>query len=123
MLKKLIAILFIYCCTVIAWTVLGSTLLIRSSSQDDRLKKAVNRLWGTVQTQRTPQIHYEQTKEVQTHRVEGTKSITEIHTEKTKVFVPLTSSNIGVILSLQNRQKGLFWNGASTQTQSGPVGQ
>ena len=35
MLKKLIAILFIYCCTVIAWTILGSTLLIRSTGKLD----------------------------------------------------------------------------------------
>ena len=59
MIKKLSAIIFIYICTVVAWIILGSTVLVRTNTQDYKLKDAVGQLWGTVQVQKAPSVYYE----------------------------------------------------------------
>ena len=78
MLKRLIAIVFIFGCTAVAWSILGSTVVLRTEVQDRKMKGAVSRLWGTVQTQRAPTVHYRTQHEVQNKRIEGGKTIAEI---------------------------------------------
>jgi Inner membrane protein CreD len=109
MLKRLIAIVFIFGCTAIAWSILGSTVVFRTQIQDSKMKGAVSQLWGTVQTQRAPTVHYCTQHEVQNKRIEGGKTITEIQTMSVVHPVALRSSKIDAGLSLQYRQKGLLW--------------
>lgn len=109
MIKKLVAIILIYICTVLAWSILGSTILGRTHTQDYKLKDAVGQLWGTVQMQKVPSLYYETKKEVETKRVESGKTISEIQTQTIINYIPLKSSKIDVSLSLNHRKKGLLW--------------
>jgi len=109
MIKKLAAIIFIYICTSIAWSILGSTILVRTHTQDYKLREAVGHLWGTVQMQKAPSVYYETKKEVETKRIESGKTISEIQTNTFINPIPLKSSKIDVSLSLEHRKKGLLW--------------
>ncbi|MHC4173410.1 MAG: inner membrane CreD family protein [Planctomycetota bacterium] len=109
MIKKLAAIIFIYTCTAIAWSILGSTILSRTHKKDYKLRDAVGQLWGTVQMQKAPFTYYETKQEVETKRIESGKTISEVKTRTIINHIPLKSSKIDVSLSLQHRKKGLLW--------------
>jgi hypothetical protein len=109
MIKRLVAIVFIYACTSVAWMILGSTVMFRTDSQDQKMKGAVRQLWGTVQTQQAPSVCYFTRQEIETKRIENNKTIKEIQVQTVTHPVPLKSSRIDVSLSLQQRQKGLLW--------------
>ncbi len=109
MIKRLIAILFVYSCTAIAWSILGSTVMLRTHNQDVKLKGAVSQLWGTVQIQQAPTVRYCTQQEVTQKRMEGDKTITELKVQTVTHPVPLKASKVDVGLSLQHRQKGLLW--------------
>jgi hypothetical protein len=59
MIARLLAILLIYAGTSVAWFILGGTLLVRSETQDGKLRGAVGKLWGTEHRQEAPQAWYE----------------------------------------------------------------
>ncbi|MCI0623019.1 MAG: cell envelope integrity protein CreD [Acidobacteria bacterium] len=109
MIKRLIAIVFIYVCTVVAWMILGSTVMFRTDSQDQKMKGAVSQLWGTVQTQQAPSVYYCTRHEYENKRIEGGKTIKEIEVKTTTHPVALSSSIIDVDLLLEHRRKGLLW--------------
>ncbi len=58
MLKRLVAIGFIFVCTAVAWMVLGSTIFARTYISDSSLKAKVEQIWGAPQAQRTPSARY-----------------------------------------------------------------
>ncbi len=109
MIKRLAAIILIFVCTAGAWFVLGGTVLLRTNTQDDRLRNAVGQLWGTVQVQKTPSVYYETQNKTETQRIESGKTVSEIQTQTVTNYVPLKSSQIDVSLALQHRKKGLLW--------------
>jgi len=109
MIKKLTAIICIYIFTVVAWIILGSTVLVRTNTQDYKLKGAVGQLWGTVQVQKAPAVYYETKHTVENKRVESGKTIREFETQTVTHYLPLKSSTIDVDLDLQHRKKGLLW--------------
>lgn len=116
MIKKLTAIIVIYIFTVVAWIILGSTVLVRTNTQDYKLKDAVGQLWGTVQVQKAPSVYYETKRTVENKRVESGKTIREFETETITHYLPLKSSKIDVALDLQHRKKGLLWYPTYTVT-------
>lgn len=109
MLKRLIAIGFIYFCTVIAWMILGSTVLVRTNTFDSSLRGAVSQIWGTVQTQTAPTQSYQTPREELVDREENGRKIKERKTVWDTHFLPLEGSDIKVDLDLEHRQKGLLW--------------
>ena len=109
MIKRMTPIVFIYICTVVAWFVLGSTVLIRTNKQDYKLRDAVSQLWGTAQMQKAPSTFYETKREIETKRIESGKTVREVRTETVINYVPLKSTKIDVDLSLEHRRKGLLW--------------
>ena len=46
MARRLIAISFIYVCTVVGWMVLAGTMWNRTETQDEKLQDSVRQLWG-----------------------------------------------------------------------------
>ena len=87
MWKRIGALTFIFVCTSIAWIILGRVTNLRTYRQDEKLKRAVGQLWGTIQRQRAPYVYYE----------------TIGHP------ITLDSSAITVNLKLDQRKKGLLW--------------
>jgi hypothetical protein len=94
MLKRLIAIIFIFGSASVAWMILGATLVQRTNDSDSSQRDKLGALWGSAQTQSAPQA---------SARVAVGK-----HAYET-VVVPIRSSRINVNLDLEQRRDGLLW--------------
>ena len=109
MLKRLVAIGFIFFCTAVAWMVLGSTIFARTYVSDSNLRVKVEQLWVTPQAQQAPSARYTVTQiSTEESTVNGTKVTKEVKRHETRV-APLLGSDIHVKLDLEHRQKGLLW--------------
>lgn len=89
MVKRLIAITFIFCSASIAWMILGATLVQRTSDSDSTQREKLTAQWGSEQTQPAPAVSARVGKET--------------------VSVPILSSRINVNLDLVQRRVGLLW--------------
>ncbi|MBC7226992.1 MAG: inner membrane CreD family protein [Thermoflexales bacterium] len=88
--RRLVAIIFIFVCTSVAWAVLGGSISYRTYSGYNTLGQQVAELWGAPHTQMAPTIHL---------AVPG----------RAPIPGELESSNIQVDFHLQHRRKGLLW--------------
>lgn len=88
--RRLVAIVFIFGCVTVAWVILGTSLITRSSSGYDLLDRQVQGLWGGSHFQKAPQVLLTNTKEEE-------------------IPVELASSHIDVNFQLEHRRKGLLW--------------
>ncbi len=109
MLKRIIAMTFIFICTSFAWIILGTITNIRTYKYDGNLKKAVGQLWGSVQKQGAPLLLKEVKKEKEVKTIEDGKTKEEIEIVTENLPVNLNGSNINVKLNLDQRKKGLLW--------------
>lgn len=109
MIKQILAIIFIYVCTAIAWGILGGTVLQRTYSSDSTNGERINQLWGTAQSQSAPSFYYETKKQVQQTSVKDGKTVTEVVTETERHYVPIEKSDVKAAIDLDYRKKGLLW--------------
>lgn len=109
MIKRTVAISFIFVCTAIAWAILGGTIFSRTYSADDRLQGKVAASWGTPQNQAPPSASYDvvHTRSEETI-VDGRKIIRQVQ-DAISIAVPLEFSRIDVNMAIDYRQKGLLW--------------
>ncbi len=94
MLKRLIAIIFIFCSASVAWMILGAMLVQRTSDSGSSQREKLTALWGSDQAQSAPQVSAQVA--VGKHGYET-------------VVVPIRSSRINVKLDLEQRRDGLLW--------------
>ena len=99
MSKHILAITFIYVCTALGWIILAGTTIVRTKTQDEKLRDAVSQLWGTKQTQQAPSVYY---KSARTDDKRGKG-------QTTSKYLALDTSDIEVDLKLDHRKKGLLW--------------
>lgn len=109
MLKRIIAIAFIFLSASAAWMVLGGTIFSRTYGSDEVLGGRVASLWGAPQSQTPPSATVERVVPKTTETVENGKK--KVVTERVTVTdtLPLESSRVDVALELEHRQKGLLW--------------
>ena len=109
MLKRIIAIAFIFAGASIAWVILGGTIFSRTYDSGETLNSRVVSTWGAPHVQSPPAAAVERTLAKTTEIIENGKS--KFVTEQTTVTdaLPVESSRINVGLSLDYRQKGLLW--------------
>ncbi len=109
MLKRLLAIGFIYLCTAIAWWVLAGVTSSRTHQADLGLRSRVVQLWGAPQNQQPPTaaVVRHDTAQIETE-VNGVKTRRTISKRITEP-VALDSSDVRAALGLEHRQKGLLW--------------
>ena len=88
MIKRLLAVAFIFVCTSVAWAILAGTIEMRTHSSDEHLRGRVQSVWGTPQIQYAPQG--------------------EFWAPEKHALAP-ASSEVAVDLNLEYRQKGLLW--------------
>jgi hypothetical protein len=91
LLRKIVAIAFIFLCTSAAWMILASTVEYRTYASNDRLKPGIATIWGSPQEQQPPSAGLDRPGDSAT------------------AFLDPESSRISVGLSLDYRQKGLLW--------------
>ncbi len=109
MVKRIVAIVFIFICTSVAWAILGGTVFSRTYDLTDQYGAKVESTWGTAQNQSPPHASYVQVNTKNQERLENGKKIVEKVEEREVVPLPLESSSIDVNLNLEHRQKGLLW--------------
>jgi hypothetical protein len=109
MIKRLIAIGFIFVCTSVAWSILAGVTEGRTHSSDENLRRQVERVWGAPQVQQPPAATwYERvTRKVET--VENGEKVSKMVEHDIPRPLPIASSTIDVALRLDPRQKGLLW--------------
>jgi len=111
---RLTAILFIFCCSTLAWFVLGVSVVQRTGEFDQRLEAEVIALWGGRHVQGAPQAWVRETDRI-TETVEEENEtgepVTRHVTRDVERWRPLALafSDIDVTLALEHRQKGLLW--------------
>ena len=109
MTKRIIAIVFIFICTSVAWGILGGTLFQRTYDSGSLSSNRVASTWGTPQNQGPPSASFKTQITKQQETLENGKKIIRPITEELITDLPLESSKIDVDLDLQHRQKGLLW--------------
>jgi hypothetical protein len=94
---RLIGIIFIFICTTIAWSILGTSIMIRTNSGFEVLDRQVEDLWGSEHYQKAPTVML--------------KSVEKDGEKEKEVLTPveLESSNVQVDFQLEHRRKGLLW--------------
>jgi len=107
--SRIIALIFIFACTAIAWAILGNTIFSRTYSTDPALKEKVQSSWGSPQKQLPPEASYIHQVSNKTITTENGKVVEKITQTDVPVALPLESSKIDVSLDLEHRQKGLLW--------------
>jgi inner membrane protein involved in colicin E2 resistance len=127
MVKRIVAIAFIFVCTSIAWLILGSTIFSRTRGSDQHLRDRVGSTWGTSQAQQAPVAY---TERLETRTVAGsdqsiplpvrrraplepqpaaTSTPSRTETVRIRVPLPLDQTRAAVNFLLDYRQKGLLW--------------
>jgi hypothetical protein len=112
--SRLLAVIFIFSCTCIAWVFLGSSLVHRTGETDQRLAREVAQLWGGRHEQSPPTVWIERpTRTVETVQMkegDGTTSTRKVTRMVTKTApLPLESTRIDIDFGLDPRRKGLLW--------------
>lgn len=109
MTKRIIAIVFIFICTSVAWMILGGTVFSRTYSLEAISSNRVESTWGSEQNQSPPTASYKTSisKDVQT--LENGIPVVRKVEEQYETALPLEASDIDVGLDLEHRQKGLLW--------------
>src|SRR5580698_6111202 len=109
MVKRLIAVAFIFCCTSAAWMILGGTIVSRTGSTTERLRDHVQSIWGAPHVQTSPFAEYSlPVKYVETVTENGVQKTVE-KTRLDSYDLRPDSSEIAVDLQSENRRKGLLW--------------
>ena len=109
MIRRLVAIAFIYACTAIAWWILAGVTGSRTHQADEGLRSRVEQLWGAPQVQAPPAVaavRYE-TAQVETE-VNGVKTRNTV-SKRVAEPMALEASDVRAALGLEHRQKGLLW--------------
>jgi inner membrane protein involved in colicin E2 resistance len=109
MAKHVRAIIFIFFCTTIAWSVLGTTIFFRTYSVNSTLRNQVLSIWGAAHQQKPPSAHTTKTVLRKEETKEGDKIVLRTVQHHVKKPLPLEASQIDVNLDLEHRQKGLLW--------------
>jgi len=102
-LKRVFAIVAIFCGASLAWLILGNTILFRTGQSDSSQLAKLTAEWGTAQSQTEPDV----SARVAVDTYNKDKNVIERGFQD--VEVPLLSSRIDVKLGLQQRRVGLLW--------------
>jgi hypothetical protein len=112
--SRLMAIIFVFLCTCVAWMILGGSLVQRTGEADQQLAQEVAQLWGGRHQQRSPGVWIERpTRKVETVEVKNadgstsTREVTRTVIERTPL--PFESSRVEIAFELDPRRKGLLW--------------
>ena len=114
-IPRLIAIMFIYLCTALGWSALGTSVIVRTGEHDNRQAQEVERLWGGAHTQTAPRAWIERQRTtletVEEKDAAGrTTGVRQTGREVVDVAdAPLAATRADVALDLDHRQRGLLW--------------
>jgi hypothetical protein len=102
MVKRIIAVGFIFLGATAAWMILGATIFTRTYSSDGVAERQVESLWGATQTQQPPTASWQQLARTGDYAANGQPPVEQVP-------LSLEASRVEVGLDLAHRQKGLLW--------------
>jgi len=109
LIRQILALVFIFVCTTIAWIILGATTFSRTYSSNQALSGKVGSTWGTPQEQAPPGASYKKIEITPITELSAGKSIVRDEKSERLIPLPLDASTIDVKIDLNHRQKGLLW--------------
>jgi inner membrane protein involved in colicin E2 resistance len=109
MIKRIVAIVFIFICTSVAWGILGATIFARTQSSRNSLTGPVASTWGTAHEQGPATAVWDEWVSRTVETVVDGKKTTRTSQERVARPLPLESTRLNVDLDLEHRQKGLVW--------------
>ncbi len=109
MIKRLIAIGFIFVCTSVAWAILAGVTTGRTYLADSGLKSRVQSTWGMPQVQQPPTASWSERVTRKVESVEAGERTTKLVEHDIARPLPVVASAVDVALRLDPRQKGLLW--------------
>lgn len=101
---RIVATIFIFLCSAIAWVILGGTIFVRTNRASSALNGHVQSIWGAAQVQSPPRATY--TKGSGTSTESGADGTTK---KQADIQLPIQASRINVDVAVDYRQKGLLW--------------
>src|ERR1043165_7865588 len=109
MTRRIVAIVFIFACTSVAWAVLGGTIFSRTYDSGSVSSNRVASTWGSRQNQAPPSASFRTTVQKPQETGENGHKFVKMVSEEYVTTLPLETSNVSVDLNLDHRQKGLLW--------------
>jgi|SRR6266516_3525570 len=109
MIRRIVAIGFIFICTSVAWAILGGTIFTRTYDSGSLSENSVVSTWGSAQNQSPPSAFFTQHFPRTEESTENGKKVVRKIDQEVSMPLPLESSHIDVGLDLEHRQKGLLW--------------
>src|SRR5918999_959140 len=109
MLRRILAIAFIYGCATVAWLLLGATIFARTNRSDGALRGRVASSWGAAQEQSAPTGAAERVTTRQVELEENGKRVLRTVEERESVSLPLERTRARARVTLDHRRKGLLW--------------
>ncbi|MFN2564078.1 MAG: inner membrane CreD family protein [Gemmatimonadaceae bacterium] len=109
MLRRIVAIAFIYGCTAAAWMILSVTIFARTHRSDAALRGRVASNWGSPQEQAVPSATVQRIIRRQVTADENGKSTVRVVDETEAIPLPLQQTRARADIALEHRRKGLMW--------------
>jgi inner membrane protein involved in colicin E2 resistance len=109
MIRRILAIAFIYGCATAAWLVLGATIFARTHRSDANLRGRVASTWGAAQEQIAPSGSVERVTTRQVEADENGKRVVRTIEARETMYLPLERSRVRARVGLEHRRKGLLW--------------
>jgi inner membrane protein involved in colicin E2 resistance len=109
MLKRVIAVGFIFVCTAAAWGILSATIFARSEGSGSGLRAKVEGIWGSEQVATPPLAEYFREERQKVTKNVDNKEVQEVVMLQVAHPLPLESSHLTADVDLDYRQKGLMW--------------
>jgi inner membrane protein involved in colicin E2 resistance len=109
MLRRIIAIVFIYGCAAVAWIILGGTIFARTHRSDAALRGRVASTWGAPQEQPAPSATIQRLIRREVTTEENGKTVVRTVEEPETVTLPLERTRGRADIRLEHRRKGLMW--------------
>src|SRR6266487_2755860 len=109
MVRHILALIFIFIATTVAWAILGSTLLLRTYQSDSTLRGRVQSTWGAPQEQSPPTATWRENVTNNVESVVNGKTVRRAVMHTNEGTLPLEKSRIRVAIALTHRLKGLRW--------------
>src|SRR5688500_20260826 len=104
MLKRIIAIAFIFACATVAWMILGGTIFARTQRSDSTLRGRVASTWGAPQEQAAPAATVLHVRRREVTAEENGKTVVRMVDESVPIALPLEKTHARGNIALEHRR-------------------
>lgn len=109
MTNRIVATILIFVCSAIAWTILGSTIYVRTNTASNALNGQVQSIWGNAQVQSPPSAAYTMGGGKAAGLTVDGMTVRSADQKQTDMQLPVQASLVNVDIAVDYRQKGLLW--------------